>query len=163
MFFPEDVLVLQPLLTRAYDMMDLLYEEFPEQIKRGKEFPLYESIKNKKLRMFLQASKMVPFDDAPPPKPVTAQDISADVTEVLAESMTPQSPLGAVETPDLALRMMRHGLNQPEDEKSETEISDWDKVFQELESIKGQEDPADAGQIAPNPARPPGVPLATKD
>lgn len=110
LFFAEDILPLTRVLQQALDLVDQLYEDYPTHIHRGKRVPVYNSVRNQKLRKYLAAHNMIPLDTEEAPRPISVMEASETLDAQMRESVTnKQHEQNSLCTPAIQVNMLREG------------------------------------------------------
>jgi len=123
LFFAEDILGLQRVLAQALDLTDQLYEDYPTHIHKGKRIPVYNSVRNQKLRRYLHTHNMIPLDTEAPPRPVSVMEASEALDAEMKEAVTNRhGEQNSICTPTILVEMLRENAElQFKDEDWEDE------------------------------------------
>lgn len=108
LFFAEDIMPAMRVLQQALDLVDQLYEDYPTHIHRGKRVPVYNSVRNQKLRKYLTTHNMIPLDTETPPRPISVMEASESLDAHMRESVTNnKGEQNSLQTPEIQLKMLR--------------------------------------------------------
>lgn len=112
LLFAEDIMPAMRVLQQALDLVDQLYEDYPTHIHKGKKVPVYNSVRNQKLRKYLAAHNMIPLDTETPPRPISVLEASESLDAQMRESVTnSKGEQNSICTPEIRLNMLRENMD----------------------------------------------------